>query len=120
VNEDRLQQVIGADLFSSAPNIDGLTQVLRFMEGHAQPLSTPQLRAIAYLNWLGMRDIHADYRNGHKGKHPYSDLVKWIVDSAVVHSDPGVYLRTIEAVIPQNLYPTVPAAPPVGDKKRRR
>lgn len=95
-----MQQVISADLFSSTPNIDGLTQVLKFFEPHAQPLSGPQLRAIAYLNDLGMRDLHADYRKNNKGKHPYTDLVKWIVDSAITHSDPGVYLRAIEAVIP--------------------
>ncbi len=119
MQEDRLQQVIGADLFTSTPSVDGLRQVLQFMEPHAQPLSTEQLRGIAYLNYLGMRNVHQEYRDQHKGKHPYSDLIRWIVDSAQSHADPGVFLRTIEAVVPPPPRPmaeTSPSAPP----RRRR
>ncbi len=119
MQEDRLQQVIGADLFTSTPSVDGLRQVLQFMEPHAQPLSTEQLRGIAYLNYLGMRDVHKEYRDQHKGKHPYSDLIRWIVDSAQSHADPGVFLRTIEAVIPPapRVAPESSQAPP---QRRRR
>jgi len=100
MKEDQLQKVIGGDLFASSPQVDGLKQVLQFMEKHAQPLNDLQLRAIAYLNWLGARELHAPHRKENKGKSPYESLVKWVVESAQLHSDPGVYLRTIEAVIP--------------------
>lgn len=119
MKEDQLQKVLSMDLFSSSPSVDGLKQVLQFMEPHAQPLSAGQLKAIAYLNWLGMRDLHKKYRDDHKGKHPYTDLVKWIIESAINHADPGVFLRTIEAVIP----PQGAAVPPPqgnGDGQRRR
>ena len=118
MQEDRLQKIISDDLFSSSPSIADIPQVLRFMEPHAQPISGAQLKAIAYLNYLGMRPMHEEYRKKHNGKHPYSDLVKWIIDSAVAHSDPGVYLRTIEALIPPDQQIQMsPAAPP---KKRGR
>ena len=100
MKEDKLQSIINNDLFSSTPMVDGLKQVLQFMEPHAQPLSQEQLRAIAYLNYLGMRPLHEEYRKANKGKHPYSDHVKWIMESAIAHADPGVFIRTIEAVIP--------------------
>jgi len=116
-SEDQLQKIIGQDLFTSNPSVDGLKQVLNFMEPHAQPLSTPQLQAIAYLNYLGMRELHQPYRKDNKGKHPYTDLIKWIMDSAMSHSDPGVYLRTIEAVIPS---PQNDSSPPAAAQSRRR
>jgi hypothetical protein len=121
VKEDKLQQVIGGDLFSSTPTVDGLKQVLQFMEPHAQPLTVGQLRAIAFLNYLGMRDLHKEYRETHKGEHPYTRLIKWIMDSAIAHADPGVFLRTIEAVIPapQNVVYS-PGQPQDTAKRRRR
>ncbi len=119
MKEDKLQQVIGADLFSSTPAVDGLKQVLQFMEPHAQPLSTEQLRSIAFLNYLGMRDIHALYRDNNKGKHPYTDLIKWIIDSAQAHADPGVFIRSIEAVIPPPPR-MMPETPPQSTGRRRK
>lgn len=110
MNEDKLQSAISADLFSSQPSIDGLVQVLKFMEDHAQPLSTGQLKAIAYLNYLGTRPLH-------HGKNPYKPLIDWIADSAIVHSDPGVYLRTIEAVLP---VPQFQAEAPQRSSRRGR
>ncbi len=101
MKEDKLQSIINNDLFSGTPMVDGLKQVLQFMEPHAQPLSEPQLRAIAYLNYLGMRNLHKEYREKNKGKHPYQDHVKWIMESAIAHADPGVFIRTIEAIIPE-------------------
>ena len=100
MKEDKLQSIINNDLFSSTPMVDGLKQVLQFMEPHAQPLSQEQLRAIAYMNFLGMRELHADFRKANKGKHPYSDHIKWVMESAIAHADPGVFIRTIEAVLP--------------------
>lgn len=117
MQEDKLQKIISDDLFSSSPTVGDVTQVLRFMEPHAQPISAGQLRAIAYLNHLGMRDLHKDYRDRNKARHPYSDLVKWIMDSAIAHSDPGVYLRTIETLLPSPQNITIPQAEP---RKGRR
>lgn len=117
MKEDKLQQVIGEDLFSSTPQIADIKQVLQFFEAHAQPLSVPQLRSIAYLNYLGMRDLHKEYREANRGKHPYSGLIAWIVDSAISHSDPGVYIRVIEALIPA---PAPPAPGGTGQESGRR
>ncbi|SDW82294.1 hypothetical protein SAMN04489725_11618 [Alicyclobacillus hesperidum] len=95
-----MQKILGDDLFSATPQVDSIKQILQFFEAHAQPLSVAQLRAIAYLNYLGMRDLHMEYREQNKGQHPYSGLIRWIIESAVSHSDPGVYIRVIEALIP--------------------
>ncbi|MCL6528300.1 MAG: hypothetical protein K6T57_15680 [Thermaceae bacterium] len=120
-SEDKLQAVLGGELFSSTPAVDGLKQILEFMEPHAQPLSIQQLQAIAYLNWLGMRELHREYREQHKGQHPYTALIKWICDSAVMHADPGVFLRTIEAVIPPTQHVVYQGgAGQAQDTRRRR
>lgn len=120
MKEDKLQAVIGGDLFSSSPSVDGLKQVLQFMEPHAQPLSNSQLHAIAFLNYLGMRDLHEQYRKDHKGNHPYTNLIKWIMDSAIAHADPGVFLRTIEAVIPAPQSANSGQPQTESSRKRRR
>lgn len=119
MKEDQLQKIIGDDLFSSTPQVDSVKQILQFFEAHAQPLSVPQLRAIAYLNYLGMRDIHKQYRDNHKGQHPYSGLIKWIIDSAVSHSDPGVYIRVIESLFPTPQTPA-PASAPTSEGPRKK
>lgn len=120
MQEDKLQKILGDDLFSSTPQVDSIKQILQFFEGHAQPLSVPQLRAIAYLNHLGMRDLHKEYRDSHKGSHPYTGLVRWIVESAVSHSDPGVYIRVIEALIPAPQMAVQAQAESQGRKRGRR
>lgn len=96
-----LQQVINADLFSNTPQVADIKQVLQFIEPHAQPLSETQIRAIAYLNYLGNRDLHAEYRKENKGKHPYEPFIKWIMESAQAHADPSVFIRVIESLIPK-------------------
>lgn len=96
-----LQSVITADLFASTPQVADVKQVLEFMERHAQPLSEPQIRAIAYLNHLGQRDLHKPYRDANKGKHPYEGFVRWIMESARAAASPNVFIRVIEALIPK-------------------
>lgn len=105
-----LQQVINNDLFSSEQINPAIRQVLEFMEPHAQPLSEPQIRSIAYLNYLGGRELHADYRKKNKGKHPYTDLVKWVMQSAQAAASPSVFVRVIEALIPKPVKESAPAA----------
>jgi hypothetical protein len=112
-----LQSVINADLFSSTPAVADIKQVLQFMEPHAQPLSEPQIRAIVYLNWLGNRPLHKAYREANKGKHPYSDLVKWIMESAQCAANPNVFIRVIEALVPRPIQQMV--APDVKKRKER-
>jgi hypothetical protein len=96
-----LQSVITADLFSQTPQVADIKQVLEFMEPHAQPLSESQIRAIAYLNYLGNRPIHKEYREANKGRHPYEPFIKWIIESAQAAAKPSVFLDTIEALIPK-------------------
>lgn len=100
MKEDKLQSAINLDLFSSTPSVDGLKQVLEFFEKHAQPLVPLQLAANTFLNYLGMRPLHEEYRKANKGKHPYTDLIKAIMEGAIAISDPGVYIQVIKAVLP--------------------
>lgn len=112
-----LQQVINNDLFSSEQINPAIRQVLEFMEPHAQPLSEPQIRAIAYLNYLGGRELHAEYRKANKGKHPYQDLVKWVMQSAQAAASPNVFIKVIEALIPKPAKESAPAPAAAGRRR---
>lgn len=115
-----LQSVISADLFSSQPTVADIKQVLDFMEPHAQPLAEAQIKAIAYLNYLGNRPLHDDYRKANKGKHPYSDFVRWIMESAQAQASPNVFIRVIEALVPKPIAMKLEqSANPMPDKRRR-
>lgn len=92
---DKLQQVIGDDLFPTVQNISDVKQVLDFMRPVAQPLREDQIRAILYLQELGNnRDIHP-------AGNPYEKLIKAIVDFRQDIADPEFYIDTIEALVPK-------------------
>lgn len=115
-----LQSVISADLFSSQPTVADIKQVLDFMEPHAQPLAEAQIKAIAYLNHIGTRPLHEEYRKANKGKHPYSDFVRWIMESAQAQASPNVFIRVIESLVPKPINMKMEQAlNPMPDKRRR-
>jgi hypothetical protein len=92
---DKLQQVIGDDLFPTVQNISDVKQVLDFMRPVSQPLREEQVRAILYLQELGNnRDMHPD-------GNPYNDLIKVIVEYREKIADPDFYIDTIEALVPK-------------------
>lgn len=94
---------------------------MEFMESHAVPLSESQMKAIAFLNYLGGRKIHETYRKEHtqgrKVRHPYTDFVAWIIESSRYAAHPNVFIRTIEALIPAPV--RSPAEKPERREKRR-
>lgn len=92
---DKLQQVIGDDLFPTVQNISDVKQVLDFMRPVAQPLREEQVRAILYLQELG------DNRYLHPNGNPYKELIKAIRDFRQELADPEFYIDTIEALVPK-------------------
>jgi hypothetical protein len=100
---EKLQQVIGDDLFPNVQNISDVKQVLEFMEGVAQPLREEQIRAIILLESLGEnKRLHT--------KNPYKqiqDAIMGVYKKAVGETD--VYLDTIEKLIPKPPKPIVMA-----------
>lgn len=117
---DALQSVIAGDLFSDVQMSAGVRQVLEFLEPHAVPLSEAQMRSIAYLNYLGMRNLHREYRESHtqgrKVRHPYTDFIAWIIESSRYAAHPNVFIRAIEALIPAPV--RAPAEPAKREKRR--
>lgn len=92
---DKLQQVIGDDLFPTVQNISDVKQVLDFMRPVAQPLREEQIRAILYLQELGSnRYLYPD-------GNPYTALIKMIVDYRKDLADPEFYIDVIEALVPK-------------------
>jgi hypothetical protein len=101
-NADLIQNTINDDLFpSSAPVVADIKQVLAFMENVAQPISEAQLRAIILLEHLGNnKQLH--------DKNPYSELIKKIQEDYKRKVAPtGVYLETIEALVPKAPKPII-------------
>lgn len=93
--DNKLQQVIGDDLFPNVQNISDVKQVLEFMKPVSQPLREEQIRGILYLQELGEnKDLHP---NG----NPYKELIKVIVDYRKDLADPEFYIDTIEALVPK-------------------
>lgn len=95
VNADRIQQVIGDDLFPTVSHVSDVKQVLEFMEPNAQPLRQEQLQAILYLQELGNnKTIHPD-------GNPYKHIIDFVIKSKNLIADPEFFLDTIEALIPK-------------------
>jgi hypothetical protein len=93
-----LQSVLRGDLYQEArPQIDGIKQVLDTLKDRVQPLTPEQVQAIGYLEYLQARPIH-------KGKKPYTAMMKHIEESAPKVAPPGFFIRVIEALIPRPTY----------------
>jgi hypothetical protein len=93
--DNKLQQVIGDDLFPSVQHVSDVKQVLEFMKPVSKPLREEQVRAILYLQDLG------NNQELHPGGNPYKELIKMIVDFRKDLSDPEFYIDTIEALVPK-------------------
>jgi hypothetical protein len=102
-NADAIQNVINEDLFPSAPPVvDGVRQVLSFMENVAQPISEAQLRAILLLDHLG------NNKQLHGTENPYKEIIKKLQEDYKKKVAPtGVYLETIEALVPKAPKPII-------------
>lgn len=101
-NGQRLQSVIGDNLFPEVQHISDVKQVLELMKDTAQNLTQEQIRAILLLHELGNNKfLHGD-------KNPYEPIIKAITGQfKVAVADPGYYLDTIEELIPKPPKPII-------------
>lgn len=101
-NAGRLQSVISDDLFPEVHHISDVKQVIEEMEGLAQNLREPQMKALIFLKELGENEYL------HGKKNPYKKLYEYIIKSGKQHiANPDYYLDTIEALIPKPPKPIV-------------
>ncbi|MBE3553574.1 MAG: hypothetical protein IMW85_00880 [Thermicanus sp.] len=98
---EKLQSVIGDDLFPNVQNVSDVKQVLEFMEGVAQPIREEQVRAILLLQSLGEnKRLHPT--------NPYKPIIDKILNDfkkGVARTE--VYLDTIEELIPKPPKPVI-------------
>lgn len=101
-NGQKLQSVIGDNLFPEVQNISDVKQVLELMKDTAQNLREEQIRAILLLQELGNNKLlHGD-------KNPYESIIKQITGAfKIAVADPGYYLDTIEELIPKPPKPLI-------------
>lgn len=100
-HENKLQDVIGDDLFPTVQNISDVKQVLEFIEPNAKALRETQIRAILFLNELG------EDKEMHPTGNPYKGIIESIIKHRTSVADPEVYLDTIEALIPKPPKPII-------------
>lgn len=98
----RLQSVIGDNLFPEVQHVSDVKQVLELMKDTAQNLREEQIRGILLLQQLGNNKyLHGD-------KNPYESIIKSVTGSyKVAVADPGYYLDTIEELIPKPPKPII-------------
>lgn len=103
-NADKIQSVINDDLFPNVQSVSDVKQVLEFMEDVAQPISEAQTRAIILLQALG------DNTRLHEKTNPYKPIIeKLLKDFKKAVAPTGVYLQTIEELIPKPPKPIIMA-----------
>jgi ABC-type hemin transport system substrate-binding protein len=102
-NAEKLQSVIGDDLFPQVHHISDVKQVLEEMKDNAQDLREPQLKALILLEQMGKNQyLHGD-------KNPYKKLIEFIMTGKKLVADPQYYIDTIEALIPKPPKPIIMA-----------
>lgn len=99
-NAEKLQSVIGDDLFPQVHNISDVKQVIEEMKGNAQSLREPQIKAMILLKQMGENTYLHE-------KNPYKELLEFIMEGKVLVADPMYFLDTIEALIPKPPKPIV-------------
>ncbi|OIJ07625.1 hypothetical protein BKP35_18225 [Anaerobacillus arseniciselenatis] len=102
-NAEKLQSVIGDDLFPTVHHISDVKQVLEEMKTNAQELQEWQIRALIFIKQLGQNKYL------HPEGDPYKEITKMIMEGKVLVADPSYYLDTIEALIPKPPKPIVMA-----------
>lgn len=109
-NADRIQSVLTDNLFPTVEHISDVKQVLELMQQVGQSISEEQIRAAVLLESLG----------NNKRLHPDGNPYKWLVDNLIGKPDKpgiwkmavvpvGVYLDTIEELIPKPPKPVIVA-----------
>jgi hypothetical protein len=100
-NQGRIENVINDTLFPQTKHVDGVKQVLEFMEDVSQSLSEEQIRALILLQELG------NNKRLHK-KNPYEGLIKAIEGKyKIAAADTSVYLDTIQELVPKPPRPII-------------
>lgn len=111
-NAEKLQSVIGDDLFPQVHHISDVKQVLEEMQTNAQELQEWQIRGLIFLKQLGKNEYL------HGKQDPYEEIEKMIMEGKVLVADPLYYIDTIEALIPKPPKPIVMAEKmPQGGKR---
>lgn len=100
-NQDRIANVINETLFPQVQHVDGVKQVLEFMQNVSQSLSQEQIRALILLQELGNnKRLH--------NKNPYEDIIKAIEGKyKIAAADTSVYLDTIQELVPKPPRPII-------------
>lgn len=111
-NADKLQSVIGDDLFPQVQHISDVKQVLEEMRENAQNLREPQIKALILLKNMGENKLL------HPNGNPYEGIYKFIMEGKKLVADPEYYIDTIEALIPKPPKPVILAEK--GEVKGRR
>lgn len=101
-NGQKLQGVIGDNLFPEVQHISDVKQVLELMKDTAQELRQEQVQAIILLQELGNNKwLHGE-------KNPYAHIIKSIQgEYKVAVASPSYYLDTIEELIPKPPKPII-------------
>lgn len=98
---EKLQSVIGDNLFPQVHHVSDVKQVIDSMKDTAQNLSQNQIRAILLLRSLGKNEyLHPD-------GSPYENIEKFIMEGKIHVADPDYFLDTIEALIPKPPKPVI-------------
>jgi len=101
-NASKIQSVLSDDLFPTVNHISDVKQVLDFMTGVAAPLTEPQIRALILLEQLGKNE------RLHGKNDPYKSIREKIAkDYKIAVAETGVYLETIEELIPKPPKPII-------------
>lgn len=101
-NAERLQSVISDDLFPQVQHISDVKQVIEEMQGLAQNLREPQVKALLLLKSMG------ENKYLHPNGNPYKEMYDYITIKGKTHvASPDYYLDTIEALIPKPPKPIV-------------
>lgn len=103
-NANKMQSIINDDLFPTVTNVSDVKQVLEFMENVAQPISQKQVRALILLQAMG------DNERLHGKQNPYKPIIDKITkDFKKAVAPTGVYLETMEQLIPKPPKPIIMA-----------
>lgn len=102
-NAEKLQNVIGDDLFPQMEHISDVKQVIEQMRDHAQEEQEWQTRGQILLNSLG------ENKYLYPDKNPYEHLLGFLTKAKIRVADPDYYIKTIEALIPKPPKPVIMA-----------
>lgn len=109
-NGEKLQNVIGDNLFPEVHHISDIKQVIEELQGKAQNLTQEQIKAIILLDSLGSNEYL------HGKDNPYKGLRDFIMEGKTHVAEPDYYIKVIEALIPKPPKPIIMAEKEKGGK----